>query len=109
MALKERYQEFVEVVIANPMATNLELGEIMGVSRNTIHDWKLNPEIKAEIKSRLREKWEDAEGMAMETMQKLARKGDYKAAKYILDSLDYAPVQKVEAELHTDININVEE
>ena len=47
--------------------------------------------------------------MAMETMQNLARGGDFKAAKYILDSLDYAPAQKIEADVKTDIVINIDE
>ena len=47
--------------------------------------------------------------MAMEMMQNLARKGEFKANKYILDSLGYAPAQKIEADVKTDINITVEE
>jgi hypothetical protein len=42
-------------------------------------------------------------------MINLAENGDFKASKYILDSLGYAPAQKIEAELTTDIVINIEE
>ena len=45
----------------------------------------------------------------METMQSLAREGDFKASKYILDSLGYAPVTKIEADISKDIIINIEE
>ena len=46
----------------------------------------------------------------METMQNLARSGDFKASKYILDSLGYAPTQRIEAEISsTNIVINVDD
>lgn len=109
MALKTRQLNFLDALLANPMITNTEVGKQIGVSRNTIAEWKKNPEFQEEYKRRLKEKWEDSELMAMETMQNLARKGDFKAAKYILDSLDYAPTQKIEADLHNDIVINLED
>ena len=109
MALKNRQLEFIELLLANPLMTNVEAGKQMGVSRNTIMKWKEIPEFQEEYKRRLREKWEDAELMAMEMMQNLARKGDFKANKYILDSLGYAPAQKIEPDVKIDININVEE
>lgn len=109
MALKNRQLEFIELLLANPLMTNVDAGKQMGVSRNTIMKWKEIPEFKEEYKRRLREKWEDAELMAMEMMQNLARKGEFKANKYILDSLGYAPAQKIEADVKTDININIEE
>ena len=39
----------------------------------------------------------------------LASTGDFKASKYILDSMGYAPAQKIEAEVKNDIVINIEE
>jgi hypothetical protein len=42
-------------------------------------------------------------------MRKLAVEGDFKASKYILDSLGYAPVTRIEAEVNQDINIVVED
>ena len=109
MALKNRQLEFIELLLANPLMTNVDAGKQMGVSRNTIMKWKEIPEFQEEYKRRLREKWEDAELMAMEMMQNLARKGEFKANKYILDSLGYAPAQKIEADVKTDIDITVEE
>lgn len=109
MALKQRQYEFIEFLLANPLMTNIEAGEVIGVSRNTIAKWKDMPEFQEEYKKRLKEKWEDSELMAMEMMQKLAREGSFQATKYILDSLDYAPAQKIEAEVKQDINIVIEE
>ena len=107
--LSQKQKAFIELLLANPMMTNIELANQMGVSRNTIAEWKKNADFQEEYQRRLAEKWKDSELMAMETMQNLARGGDFKASKYILDSLGYAPVQKVEADVKTDININIEE
>lgn len=109
MALKARQLAYIEFLLANPLLTNIEAGEQLGVSRNTISKWKDNPEFQAEYKRRLKEKWEDSELMAMEMMQKLAREGNFQASKYILDSQGYAPTQKIEADVKTDINIVIDE
>lgn len=109
MALKARQLELIEALLANPLQPDTEIAKQLCINRNTVREWKNKPEFKEEYQRRLREKWEDSERMAMETMQTLARDGDFKASKYILDSLGYAPTQKIEAEVSTDIIINIEE
>jgi hypothetical protein len=109
MALKPKQIKLIEAIIANPQAPHTELAEIVGINRNTITVWKRSEEFKAALKERLQEIWQDSEVIAVDTMRNLAKDGDFKAAKYILDSLGYAPVQKIEADLHTDIQINIEE
>lgn len=107
--LKTKQLDLIEAIIANPSASNVKLAEIVGVNRNTITEWKRNPEFNEAYKKRLQEIWRDSEIIAVDTMRKLAVDGDFKAAKYILDNLGYAPVQKVEADVKTDIQINIEE
>ena len=109
MALKARQLALIEELVANPRITDTECGKRIGVNRNTIAEWKKNPEFQEELKSRIRAKWEDSERLAVETMQNLANEGNFNAAKYILDNLGYAATQKIEANLSTDIVINIEE
>lgn len=109
MALKARQYQLLEALLANPMVPDTELAKQIGINRNTVREWKKKPEFQEELQKRLREKWEDSERLAMETMQSLAREGDFKASKYILDSLGYAPVTKIEADISKDIIINIEE
>lgn len=100
MALKPKQLACIEAMLANPTMSNEKLAEAVGVNRNTISDWKRNnEEFKAEYKARLKAIWEDSEGVAVRTMRNLAEEGDFKASKYILDSLGYAPAQKVEAKV----------
>lgn len=109
MALKARQYQLIEALLANPMVPDTELAKQIGINRNTVREWKKKPEFQEELQKRLREKWEDSERLAMETMQSLAREGDFKASKYILDSLGYAPATKIEADISKDIIINIEE
>lgn len=104
-----RQMDFIEFMIANPLKTAKELCQEYGLSNNTYSAWRRQPKFKEYLSKRLQEKWKDNELMAQATIEQLARDGDFKAAKYILDSLGYAPVQKVQAEVQNSITINVEE
>ena len=109
MALKARQLQLIDAMLANPMTPDTTLAKELCINRNTVREWKNKPEFQEELKKRLAEKWRDSERMAMQTMQTLAQGGDFKASKYILDSLGYAPVQKIEADISQDIVINIEE
>lgn len=107
--LKPKQIAFIEKLIANPFKTDTALAKEIGVHRNTLHVWKQDLEFQAEYKRRLAEVWQDGERMAITTVQNLARSGDFKAAKYILDSLDYAPTQKIDAVISKDVVINIDD
>lgn len=109
MALKARQLQLIDALMANPMMPDTKLADELGINRNTVREWKNKPEFQEELRRRLREKWEDSERMAMDTMQMLAQSGDFKASKYILDSLGYAAPVKVEADISTDITITIDE
>lgn len=109
MALKPKELAVVEAMIANPMMSDVKLAELLGINNKTVGVYKKKPEFQEELNKRLREKWKESERIAQETMIKLAKAGDFKASKYILDSFDYAPVQRVEANIATDINIMIED
>jgi REP element-mobilizing transposase RayT len=109
MALKARQLQLIEALMANPMITDVEVAKQLSINRNTVREWKNKPEFQEEMRRRLADKWADSERMAVETMQTLARNGDFKASKYILDSLGYAPAQKIEADIKNDIIINIDE
>jgi len=109
MALKQKEYALLEALLANPAISNEKVAQIVGINRNTVREWKNKPEFKEEYKRRLREKWESSEEIAIHTMRKLALDGDYKASKYILDSMGYAPAQRIEAQVSTDIEINIDD
>lgn len=108
MALKPKQKALIEAIIAKPSAPHTELAEIVGVNRNTITAWKRDAEFMAALDARIKEVWKDSEAIAVNTMRNLAVQGNFNASKYILDSLGYAPAQRIEADVKTDIEINIE-
>ena len=110
MGISNRQKEMIEAMLAHPMVTNTAIAEMIGVHPDTIRRWLNKEEVYAELKKRLQEQWEDAERAAQETMISLVREGDFKASKYVLDSLGYAAPTKVEAEIKEgNINIIIDE
>ena len=109
MALKAKQLELIEAMLAYPALSDVKLSEIVGLNNKTVGKWRKDEEFQAELKKRLALQWQEAESIAQKTMIELAEKKDFKASKYILDSLGYAPAQKIEADVKTDINITVEE
>jgi hypothetical protein len=109
MALKPKKLALIEAMIANPMMSDVKLAELLDLNNKTVGVYKKDPEFQEELARRLKEKWKESERMAQETMIQLATNGDFKASKYILDSLGYAPAQKIEADVKTDITITIGE
>ena len=82
----------------------------VGVSRDTLHRWrKETPEFQEALDKSIKQRWKDAEALAVNTMIAQAQEGNVQAAKYMLDSLGYKPTEKIEAVVSTDIVINIDE
>jgi hypothetical protein len=109
VALKPKQIELLEAMIANPMTPDVKFAEMLNLNNKTVGKWRKMPEFQEELKKRLAEQWQNAESLAQKKMIELASDGNFQANKYILDSLGYAPVQKIEADVHTEINIEIEE
>lgn len=109
MALTTKKYELLEAMLANPMLTDVKLAELLGINNKTVGKWRKEPDFQEELKKRLAAQWQEAEVLAQKKMIELAAEGCFQANKYILDSLGYAPTQRIEADLKTDININIEE
>lgn len=109
MALKAKHYALIEAMLANPSMSYVELAKIVGCNRNTITEWRKMPEFQEEYNRRLKEMWKDGEAIAVNTMINLATEGSFQASKYILDSMGYAPTQRIEADVsHNNIVINIE-
>lgn len=109
MALTAKKVELLEAMLANPMLSDVKLAELLNLNNKTVGKWRKEPEFQEELKKRLAEQWKNAESLAQKKMIELANDGCFQANKYILDSLGYAPAQRIEADIKTDIVINIEE
>jgi hypothetical protein len=109
MALTAKKIELLEAMLSHPMMSDVKLAELLNLNNKTVGKWRKEPEFQEEMKKRLEEQWKSAESLAQRKMIELANDGCFQANKYILDSLGYAPAQKIEADVNTSININIEE
>lgn len=109
MALTPKKLELLEAMLSNPRMSDVKLAELLNLNNKTVGKWRKEPEFQEEMKKRLQEQWKSAEILAQKKMIELAEEGCFQANKYILDSLGYAPTTKIEADISTDININIEE
>lgn len=111
MALTAKRMELLEAMLAHPAMSDVKLGQLLNLNNKTVGKWRKEPEFQEALKARLQEQWKDAERVAQKTMIGLAEDGDFKASKYILDSLGYAPAQKIEADVSasTDFVIDIKE
>ena len=109
MALTAKKIELLEAMLAQPMLSDVKLGQLLNLNNKTVGKWRKEPEFQAELKARLAQQWKDAESLAQRKMIDLAAEGNFQANKYILDSLGYAPAQKIQADISSDISITIEE
>lgn len=109
MALKAKQLELLEAMLTYPELSDVKLAEKVNLNNKTVGKWRKMPEFQEELKKRLEAQWKGAERLAQKKMLELAQEGNFHANKYILDSLGYAPTTKIEADISTDIVINIEE
>lgn len=109
MALTKRQQTLLEYMLANPMLPETVCAKNCDIPNSTYFDWKKKGEFTEELQRRIKEQWADSERTAVDTMLSLCRQGEYAAAKYILDNLGYKAVEKIQADVSTDIHITIEE
>ena len=107
MALKAKQIELLEAMLAHPMMSDVKLAELLNLNNKTVGKWRKEPEFQAEMKKRLAEQWQTAESLAQKKMIELAADGNFNANKYILDSLGYAPAQRIVADVNQDIVISI--
>ena len=108
MALTAQKIKLLEVMLANPMLSDVKLAEIMNLNNKTVGKWRKEPEFQEEMKKRLAEQWKNAESLAQKKMIDLAAEGNFQANKYILDSLGYAPAQRIEADVNGSMDITID-
>ena len=96
--LSAKQLEAIEVLMDNPDMSYERIAEMLGMSRRTLYSWRHNELFKNEMDRRLKDRWKDSERLAIDTMVELCKTGNYNATKYILDSLGYNSVQKVEVQ-----------
>ena len=108
MKINPKHRKAAEILVANPDIKIEDLAKEMGVDPSTIWRWRQDKDFKELEHELCKERFGDLEKLAIFKLKENARNGNEKAIEYILDYLGYKPTQKIEADLSTDIVINID-
>lgn len=112
MALSKKQRIALELLTSGEGMSYKEIAEAAGVSPKTLWNWRCGndfTEFQDELKRLNDERWLATIDAARAAAMRLVNADNQKMVQFVLQNAGYNPTQKVEADLHTDININIEE
>lgn len=112
MALNKKQKIAIEMLTSGEGYSLKEVAEAANVNPKTLYNWRNCPEyaeFQEELKRINDERWQAAEDAARAAAIRLCKEGNQKMVQFVLTNCGYNPTQKLEADLHTDIVINIEE
>lgn len=111
MAINKKQRIALELLTSGEGLTLKEIAEAANVNEKTLWRWRNEPayaEFQEELKRLNDIRWQAAEDAARESAIRLCKQGNQKMVQFVLQNAGYNPTQKVEADLHNDIVINIE-
>ena len=112
MALNKKQKMALELLTSGEGMSFKEIAEEVGVSPKTLWNWRNGndfTEFQEELKRLNDIRWQAAEDAARESAIKLCKEGNQKMVQFVLQNAGYNPTQKVEADVKSDIIINIDE
>lgn len=112
MAISKKQRIALELLTSGEGLGFNEIAEAAGVNVKTLWRWRNEPEyalFQEELARINNERWQAAEDAARAGAIKLCKEGNQKMIQFVLQNVGYNPTQKIDADLHTDINITIEE
>ena len=103
--LKKKQRDAIHLLVYSDMKDN-EIKSEVGISDATLWRWKQDEEFIAEVEKENRKKFGSLQVEALKAMADLIAKGNYYAAKYILDGNYYAPTEKHEVDMNANITVD---
>ena len=112
MAINKKQRIALELLTSGEGLTLKEIAEAANVNEKTLWRWRNEPvfaEFQEELKRLNDIRWQAAEDAARESAIRLCKQGNQKMVQFVLQNAGYNPTQKVEADVKTDIIINIED
>jgi uncharacterized protein YjcR len=112
MALNTKQKKAIALLTCGEGYSYSYIAEEVGVSVVQLWKWRTQPqfeEFQGELKKVNDLKWLATVDAARESAFKLCKDGNQRMVEFVLKNEGYNPTQKVEADIHTDIEINIEE
>jgi hypothetical protein len=110
--LTDKQRRALEMLTSGEGYTYKQIGEEIQVDQKTLWRWRNEPEFahfQDELERLNNIRWQAAEDAAREGCIMLCREGNQKMIEFVLKNAGYNPTQKVEAEVSTNITINIGE
>lgn len=110
MALNKKQKMALELLTSGEAMTLKEVAEAVDVNEKTLWRWRNEPEyamFQEELNRINDERWKAAVDAARQGAIKLCKDGNQKMIEFVLKNEGYNPTQKVEADVSTDIEINI--
>ena len=112
MALNKKQKMALELLTSGEGMSYKEIAEAVGVSAKTLWNWRNGndfTEFQQELQRINDERWKAAEDAARAAAIRLCKEGNQKMVQFVLQNAGYNPTTKIDADLHTDVIINIEE
>lgn len=112
MALNKKQKIALEMLTSGEGMSLKEVAAAAGITPKTLWNWRNSndfTEFQEELKRINDERWEATVDAARAAALRLCMADNAKFVQFVLQNSGYNPTQKVEAELQTEIVINIEE
>lgn len=112
MALNKKQRMAIELLTSGEGMSFKEIAEACNITPKTLWNWRCGndfTEFQEEVKRINDERWRAAEDAAREAAIRLCKEGKTEMVKFVLQNAGYNPTTKLEADVKTDIIINIGE
>lgn len=110
--LNEKQQKALELLTCGLGMKYKDIAAEVDINQKTLWRWLHEPEFahfQEALDSINNERWLATVDAAREGAASLCREGNQKMIEFVLKNVGYNPSQKVEADVHSDIVINIED
>jgi uncharacterized protein YjcR len=110
--LTDKQQMALELLTSGKGMKYKDICEAVGINQKTLWDWRNEPaftHFQEALQKLNDERWLATVDAAREGALKLCNEGNQRMIEFVLKNEGYNPSQKVEAEVNTDIVINIGE
>lgn len=107
-----KQRKAIELLTSGDGLSYKEIAEQVGCNPKTLWEWRNSPDyvmFQEEVRIIDEQRWLATVDAARKSAHKLVVEGNQKMVEFVLKNEGYNPTQKVEAEVSTDIEINIGE
>lgn len=111
-SLTPKQKQALELLTCGKGLKYKEICEIVNIDAKTLYNWRHNPEFslfQEELERINNDRWLATVDAAREAAARLVANDNEKMVEFVLKNEGYNPTTKIEADVKTDITINIEE